>query len=200
MRRTIMLGVLLVLAIPACTQDAETGEEPVASTTVPIAPPTTTPPTTTPPTTTSPTTSSTTFATTTTTTPAEPYGIIQAWAEDRLSDEPWDFVDLYAFNGTYRDLTCGFEANGRHAIQRMFNLHLISADYTVVHPATITNNESQVVVQWRWTGTYDGEPFEVEPTTTFEFENGLILASTDSYDRTDVPKQWLDDCDLYPRP
>ncbi len=45
----------------------------------------------------------------------------------------------------------------------------------------------RAIVEWLWAGTYKDEPFSMNPSTTFETDNGLIARSTDSYTRLDAP-------------
>ena len=75
--------------------------------------------------------------------------------------------------------------------------HLRSADYTTADPVEVTYTDSGAVVEWLWGGTYDGEPFTMEPSTNFEIENGLILRSTDQYERPEAPPGWEQACIEY---
>jgi hypothetical protein len=45
----------------------------------------------------------------------------------------------------------------------------------------------RAIVEWLWAGTYKDEPFSMNPSTTFEIDNGLIARSTDSYTRSYAP-------------
>ena len=132
--------------------------------------------------------------------PATTDRIIQGWINGRKAGDDFDFVSLYAYNGYYVDTACRFEANGRWDIGVMLRRHLKSADYDAVDPVAVTYTDDGALVQWVWSGTYDGEPFTLEPTTTFEVEDGLIVASIDSYNLADAPNHWSGDCALYPSP
>lgn len=106
-------------------------------------------------------------------------------------------VDLYDEDGTYADAGCPFEMNGHLSIRGMVSGHLQSTDYLVVDPVEVTYTETGAVVQWIWGGTFRGEEFTMEPSTTFEIEDGLIMRSTDSYERSDAPTEWEADCIEY---
>lgn len=45
----------------------------------------------------------------------------------------------------------------------------------------------RAIVEWLWAGTYKDEPFSMNPSITFETDNGLIARSTDSCTRSDTP-------------
>jgi uncharacterized protein (TIGR02246 family) len=123
--------------------------------------------------------------------------IIQDWIEAWMAKDIDGVADLYAEDGTYADVGCPFEMNGKSAIRGMVSGHVQSATYTVVDPVEISYTDSGAVVQWIWGGTYNGELFTMEPSTTFEIEDGVIVRSTDSYNRSDAPSAWEGDCIEY---
>lgn len=141
-----------------------------------------------------PATTATTVAATTDAATAEADRIIDAWVDAWMGEDADGVADLYAEDGTYADIGCPFEMHGRSAIRNMVAGHLGAANYTVVERVETTYTESGAVVQWVWEGTYDLERFTMEPSTTFEIDNGLIVKSTDSYERTDAPPGWEQDC------
>jgi len=123
--------------------------------------------------------------------------IIQTWIEAWMAEDIDGVADLYAQDGTYADTGCPFEMNGKPAIRDMVSGHVESATYAVVDPVEISYTDSGAVVQWIWGGIYDGRQFTMEPSTTFEIEEGLIVRSTDAYDRADAPPAWEEDCIEY---
>ena len=120
--------------------------------------------------------------------------IVEAWVEAWMVEDVDGVADLYAEDGTYADIGCPFEMHGRPAIRDMVAGHLVWTDYTVVERVETTYTDSGAVVQWVWEGTNDGDPFTMEPSTTFEIDNGLIVRSTDAYERSDAPPGWEQDC------
>ena len=125
---------------------------------------------------------------------AETDQIVDAWVDAWMGEDADGVADLYTEDGTYADVGCPFEMHGRPAIRDMVAGHLYWTDYTVVERAETTYTESGAVVQWVWEGTNYNDPFTMEPSTTFEIENGLIVKSTDSYERADAPPGWEQDC------
>jgi hypothetical protein len=128
---------------------------------------------------------------------AETDTIIDLWRQTWMDEDFMGVADLYAEDGTYADNGCPFEMNGKPAIRNMVMGHLQSADYTTVERVETTYTDSGAVVQWIWGGTYDGDPFTMEPSTTFEIENGLIVRSTDQYERPEAPPTWEQACIEY---
>jgi hypothetical protein len=175
--RAILLLVLVALVVAACGSEATstTTSGPDESTT------------------------STRPATTTTVDPfrVETDRIIQAWIDGWLADDPAPVVVLYGEDSVYADKGCPFEMIGKPAIRGMVTGHMGATTYTVADPVEITYTQTGAVVQWIWGGTHRGDEFTMDASTTFEIENGLILRSTDSYDRADVPSAWEQDCIEY---
>lgn len=128
---------------------------------------------------------------------AETDTIIDSWRQAWMDEDFMGVAELYAEDGTYADTGCLFEMNGRPAIRNMVMGHLQSADYTTADPVEITYTDTGAVVQWIWGGNYDGEPFTMEPSTTFEIDNGLIVRSTDQYERSEAPPTWEQACIQY---
>lgn len=128
---------------------------------------------------------------------AETDAIIQSWIDGWMDEDYSGVADLYVEDGTYADTGCSFEMNGKPAIRNMVMGHLQSADYTVADPVEITYTDTGAVVQWIWGGTYEGEPFTMEPSTTFKIEDGLIVRSTDMYERSEAPPGWEQACIEY---
>lgn len=128
---------------------------------------------------------------------AETDTIIESWRQAWMGEDYTGVADLYAEDGTYADTGCLFEMDGRVAIGNMVQGHLQSADYTTADPVEVTYTDTGAVVQWIWGGTFDGEPFTMEPSTTFEIEDGLIIRSTDMYERPEAPPGWEQACIEY---
>ena len=128
---------------------------------------------------------------------AETDAIIDSWVEAWMDEDSRGVADLYAEDGTYADAGCPFEMNGKSAIHSMVIGHLQWTDYTTVEAVEVTYTETGAVVQWIWGGTNSGDPFTMEPSTTFEIEDGLIIRSTDLYERTEAPPGWEQDCIEY---
>jgi uncharacterized protein (TIGR02246 family) len=176
----VIAAALLATACGDSDDTTATVDPPTTSTTV--AATTTQPPTT------------TTLPATTDAATAETDRIIEAWIDAWIREDADGVADLYAEDGTYADIGCPFEMNGRPAIRNMVAGHLGPADYTIVERVETTYTESGAVVQWVWGGTYDLKPFTMEPSTTFEINNGLITRSTDAYERTESPPSWEQAC------
>jgi len=195
MRTRIGLLAAAVLLSGACGSSDETTATGDPSTTTSAAVTTTTQAATT-------TTSVAPSTTPTTATTVEPLRVatdrlIQAWIDGWLADDPAQVVALYAEDGVYADEGCPFVMRGKEAIRWMVTGHMGTTTYTVADPVEITHTRTGAVVQWLWRGTHRGKEFTMEPSTTFEIENGLILKSTDSYNRSDAPSAWEQDCIEY---
>lgn len=130
---------------------------------------------------------------------AETDEIIDSWIEAWMSEDYQGVAALYAEDGTYADAGCPFEMNGKSAIRNMVMGHLQWTDYTTVEAVEIIYSDTGATVQWIWGGTNDGEPFTMEPSTIFEIEDGLIVRSTDQYERSEAPPGWEQDCIQYNR-
>jgi uncharacterized protein (TIGR02246 family) len=113
--------------------------------------------------------------------------IVQAWIDGFIASDPDAIAALYAEDGTYADVGFPFEIDGRTGIFTMVANHLMTTIYTAVDPINVTYTDTGAIVEWLWAGTYKDEPFSMNPSTTFEIEDGLITRSTDSYDRSDAP-------------
>lgn len=124
----------------------------------------------------------------------ETEAIINEWIDAWKAEDAMGVGDLYAEDGVYVDAGCPFESVGRVAIRTMAYDHLQSTDYEVAEKVEVTYTDTGAVVQWVWAGLHDGAPFSMEPSTTFEIENGLIVRSTDTYDRADAPPGWEAAC------
>ena len=128
---------------------------------------------------------------------AETDAIIDSWVEAWMAEDSKGVADLYAEDGTYADTGCLFEMNGKPAIHDMVSGHLYWTDYTTVERVETTYTDTGAIVQWIWGGTNNGDPFTMEPSTTFEIEDGLIIRSTDRYERAEAPPGWEQDCIEY---
>jgi uncharacterized protein (TIGR02246 family) len=144
-------------------------------------------------------TTSTTAVTTTTfdSVTAETDRIIQAWIDGWLADDPEAVVVLYGDDSIYADIGCPFEMVGKSAIREMVSGHMMHTKYTKSDPVQVTYTDSGAVVQWVWAGTQRSEEFSMDASTTFEIEDGVIIKSTDSYERSDAPPGWEQDCIEY---
>lgn len=197
-RRTqiALLAAILLLTAACGSSDATTaaGDSPAKTSTVV----TTTTQATTTTTTTSGVPSTTPPATTTIDQfRVETDRIIQAWIDGWLADDPAQVLVLYGEDSVYADKGCPFEMIGKAAIRTMVTGHMGATTYTVADPVEITYTRTGAVVQWIWGGTHRAKQFTMEASTTFEIANGLILRSTDSYNRSDAPAAWEADCIAY---